>query len=425
MQSINPRLKSERCVLTNSLAQPATPAAIVSEEMAQVAGQRATRRLLFIGIPVFWSSWYIYDAYFPNYARDLGASFALLGLIVAAYGLTQLLLRIPLGVACDRLGVRKPFVLAGAAIGALSSVVLLLAPQPMLLLLGRGLAGVAAACWVPLSALLVASYPKDQVSKATSMTTALSGLGTMVSVYVGGQIAQYLGVRVPFWGGIFLGVLAFVLLSRVKEPAGIARKPTSVASLLSVGKVGMVLLVSILALLGQYNNWATTQSFVPLYAAQLGADKAALASLRTVWQACNTLTCFFAGHVNARLGTRWAVVAGTMVIVLTTVLMPVAHSLPVLFVLRGLHGVGQGIAFPVLMAAALSAVSSQRRTAAMGFFQAIYAAGMVLGPVVSGLFADSLGFAWTFYLVGALSLIATVAAAVLLPHRVHSAEADA
>jgi MFS family permease len=133
----------------------------------------------------------------------------------------------------------------------------------------------------------------------------------------------------------------------------------------------------------------------------------------SAWQACNTVTCFFAGTINVRLGTRWTVVLGTLVAVLTTVLVPAMHSLPSLFLLRALHGVGQGIAFPVLMAAALSAVPDERRTASMGFFQAIY-----------GLFADSLGLVSTFYLIGALSLASALAAGVLLPHRVRSYEAS-
>lgn len=397
---------------------------VTAEDAAQAASQRTTRRLLYIGIPLFWSSWYIYNAYFSVYAKSLGASLSLVGAIVAAYGFTQALLRMPLGVACDRLGKRKPFVLAGAAVGTLSSAVLLIAPLPMLLLLGRGLAGVAAACWVPLSVLMVASYPKDKVSQATSMTTALSGLGTMISSYVGGQLAQSFGVRVPFWVGIGLGVMAFALLSRVREPARGASRTASVVSLLSVGKVWMVLLVSMLAFLGQYNNWATTQYFVPLYAAQLGANKAQLGLLMSAWQACNTVTCFFAGTINVRLGTRWTVVLGTLVAVLTTVFVPAMHSLPSLVLLRALHGVGQGIAFPVLMAAALSAVPDERRTASMGFFQAIYAFGMVAGPAVSGLFADSLGLVSTFYLIGALSLASALAAGALLPHRVRSHEAS-
>ncbi len=84
----------------------------------------------------------------------------------------------------------------------------------------------------------------------------------------------------------------------------------------------------------------------------------------------------------------------------------------------------KGIAFPVLMAAALSAVPDERRTASMGFFQAIYAFGMVAGPAVSGLFADSLGLVSTFYLIGALSLVSALAAGALLPHRVRSHEAS-
>jgi MFS family permease len=386
--------------------------------------RRATRRLLLVGIPLFWSSWYVYNAYLSVYARSLGASLSLVGIIVGAYGFTQLVLRIPIGVVSDRLGRRKPFVLLGTIIGALSCAVMLIAPQPWVLIVGRGLAGIGAGCWVPLSVLLVASYPKSEVIKATSMASALSGVGTTLASALGGQLAEATNVRFPFWVGIGLGVAAMGLLAFIREPERAAREPVPVSALLSVGKVPMVLVVSILALLSQYISWAMTQGFVPIYAADLGANKAQLGLMMSVWQGSNTLVSFGAGHLNARLGSRWTVVLGSVLVTLSTLLVPLIRGVTPLILTRALQGVGQGIAFPVLMGSALLAVSEERRGAAMGFFQAIYAIGMVAGPAVSGVFADHLGLIPTFYVTSALSFVSVVVAMTFLPHRVRAAEAS-
>jgi MFS family permease len=40
----------------------------------------------------------------------------------------------------------------------------------------------------------------------------------------------------------------------------------------------------------------------------------------------------------------------------------------------------------------------------MGFFQSLYAIGMTLGPILSGIFAEKIGLSSVFFLNGALGL---------------------
>ena len=69
--------------------------------------------LAITGHVVFWMSLYAYVPVLPTYARDVGAPLGMIGLIVGAYGLTQLILRIPIGVWSDRVARRKPFLIGG------------------------------------------------------------------------------------------------------------------------------------------------------------------------------------------------------------------------------------------------------------------------------------------------------------------------
>jgi len=386
------------------------------------AARVARRRLLLLGIPLFWSSLYVYNAYLSAYARTLGASLSLVGVIVAAYGFTQLLLRIPIGIASDRIGRRKPFVLAGALAGALSAASMLIAPEPWVLVLGRGLAGVAAACWVPLSVLLVGSYPKGEVVRATSMATALGAIGMTAASAAGGQLAEMAGVRPPFVVGVGLGIITALLLARVAEPERTVRQPTSLGALLTVGRTPLLLAVSILALLNQYISWAMTQGFVPVYAADLGASEAELGLLMSTWQATYAAVSLLSALIATRLGTRWTVALGMALTAIATLLTPAAHALAPLVVLRFVHGAGVGVATPVLMAGVMLAVPEAKRGAAMGFYQSIYAIGMVAGPAISGVFGDTLGLGTTFILTGVIGLVTTFLSLILLPNAMRQAE---
>ena len=375
------------------------------------------RLLLILGLPFFWSALYVYSSYLSVYAEKVGASLVMVGVIVASYGFTQLVVRIPLGIASDRLGRRKPFAVLGGLVGALSCAMMLVAPQPWILLIGRGLAGVAAASWVATSVLLISSYPASQVARATSLGMALTGLGCTLSSYAGGWLAGVAGERAPFWAGAVVGLVCAVIFAQIKEPAHVSRQPLTVRALLSVGKVPILLSCSILALLYQYISFAMGSAFVPVYANTLGATSGQLGALMALMQGFYALLAFFAGSISARLGNRNTAVLGLGLTALSALLTPFAHTLGWLCVLRALHGVGMGLSAPVLMAVPMAAIPPEKRGAAMGFYQAIYAIGMVAGPAISGVLAEHLGLTPTFYTVGALGVLATVGAMVFLPSR--------
>ena len=80
-----------------------------------------------IGTFFFWVSLYLYVPILPNYSKDLGASATMIGYIVAAYAIGQMILRIPLGIAVDKWGT-KPFAIITMLCSALGS--LGLKPKP-------------------------------------------------------------------------------------------------------------------------------------------------------------------------------------------------------------------------------------------------------------------------------------------------------
>jgi MFS family permease len=57
------------------------------------------------------------------------------------------------------------------------------------------------------------------------------------------------------------------------------------------------------------------------------------------------------------------------------------------------------------MGLAIQTFPLEQQGTAMGFFQSLYAAGMSLGPVISGFMGDHLGLPSIFILSGVLSLL--------------------
>ena len=74
--------------------------------------------------------------------------------------------------------------------------------------------------------------------------------------------------------------------------------------------------------------------------------------------------------------------------------------------LQGMGGMARGIVNTLLISLSLRAVAPEDRATGMGIYQAIYAAGMLAGPVVSGYLAQASSLAAVFYLLAAVSLAA-------------------
>ena len=93
----------------------------------------------------FWFSLYVYVPILPVHTESLGASAAMVGTVVSAYAVAQLVLRIPIGIWADSLGRRKPFIVAGLLFAALGALGLGLSPSPWFLFASRAVGGAAVA----------------------------------------------------------------------------------------------------------------------------------------------------------------------------------------------------------------------------------------------------------------------------------------
>ena len=357
-----------------------------------------------LGIALYWAALYIYVPILSVYAQSLGASLSLVGLIVASYGVIQLFLRIPLGVASDKLGRRKPFVLAGFLTVALSCLGLALAPTPELLVLSRALAGLAACTWVTSSVLFVSYFPPQQAVRATSLVNFFSSGGRVLATTGGGMLAQRFGWVSTFWAGAVLALLGLVAMAQAGEDADPVGHSLAWRDVVRIGRVPLLVVTSLLATLTQYSSFATTYGFTPVYAAELGASRADLGWLTAAVQIPYTLVALAAGHLSKQLGERVVVVGAALIMALTTLITPLISGLGLLALTRVGYGIGQGLIYPTLMGLGIRAVPQSERASAMGIFQAVYALGMFGGPAISGLIADHLGLGAMFLVTGGLSL---------------------
>ncbi len=162
---------------------------------------------LFLILPVF-----------ALYGGDLdGATPALIGLAIGAYGLTQALLQIPFGMLSDRLG-RRPVIVFGLLIFAVGSGVAAEAETIQGVILGRALQGCGAIAAAVMA--LAADLTRDQQrTKAMALIGISVGAAFLVALVAGPALAARAGLAGLFWATAVLALVAVALLYWV-VPAG-------------------------------------------------------------------------------------------------------------------------------------------------------------------------------------------------------------
>ena len=339
---------------------------------------------------LYWLALYLYAPTLPTYVQSKSADLALVGVVLSMYGLWQAVIRLPLGIAADWLGWRKPFILVGIAMAGLGAWIMGAADDARGLLLGRAITGLGAGAWVPLVAGFSSLFPPHEAVHATALLNLIGQFGRILATSLTGALNQTGGYPLAFFVASGVAALAILLALLTQERRHAPRQP-------SLGNIGRlivredVLLPALLALVSQYVNWAATFGFLPILAKGLNASDMAQGMMVSVNIGMLILGNLAATAFALRVGVRRLVRWSFALLALGVGLAALAPSLPWLFASHFCIGLSQGIGNPVLMGMSIRYVADQERTTAMGLHQAVYAIGMFAGPGLSGLIAEAVG----------------------------------
>ena len=366
--------------------------------------------LFYVITAIFWFALYAYVPYISPYSELLGADLRLIGLIVGAYGFTQMIIRFPLGILSDRLGKRKIFVLSGLFFTGAAGVVVFLFPHPYTMLLSRSLGGVAAASWVTFAILGASYYPENEATKSVGYVNAANAIGRMTAFVSGGLIAEFMGVPYAFLLGGIAGLVGLVAGLGITETKPDNVTPPTLSELLGLTRNRQLLSASFLAILSQYIMFSTAFGFTPLHAYGLNFTEFQLGLLGVTSALPGLIFVPFANNILPRkIGTRNTIAAGFLLTAVGCALIPLTGNLWQLFAVQIITSTGGLLSYTLLMGLSIRDIPSEHRATAMGFFQAVYGVGMFMGPFVTGWVGHSFGLLTAFLFTGVVGAIGAVA----------------
>src|SRR4051794_28258778 len=158
---------------------------------------------------------------------------------------------------------------------------------------------------------------------------------------------------------------------------------------------GVVVVVST-AIFADSLLYSAVVPVLPGYAEHLGASPTAIGMLFGSYAVALLIVTPLVGAVAEQMTYRRVLAAGMVTLTLATLLYGVSNTYPALVASRSLQGAAAAVVWTSGVALVAATVERPRLGVAMGAVVAGMSAGLLLGPPLSGVLVEELGFQTPF-----------------------------
>jgi multidrug resistance protein len=243
----------------------------------------------------------------PDYATRFNASPTTIGLLFASFGVTLLVLSIPMGAISDRVGRKGPMML-GLGLLATATLAFAYAESLPMLFAARLLQGAAdGMTWIVGFAMIADMYAPEERGRAMGLAMGGSTLGIIIGPVIGGWLYEIGGIRLPFLCVAAIAVvdlLVFAAVAPVTRGSGVStpmrrvmtHRPVVICALVVIAGGGTI---------------AMLEPIIPLLLqARLGLGPAAVGTLFGIAAIASTTMHPIYGRLSDRWGGRRLMLVG-------------------------------------------------------------------------------------------------------------------
>jgi multidrug resistance protein len=340
----------------------------------------------------------------PDYAARFNAGPTLIGLLFASFGVSLLVLSIPMGAISDRIGRKRPMI-SGLALLAGSTIAFAYAESLPMLFGARLMQGAAdGMTWIVGFAMIADLYGPEERGRAMGLAMAGSTLGIIIGPVIGGWLYEIGGIRLPF---LFVAALAivdlvvFALVAPATRGSGASVPMRRVLTHRPVAICGLVVIAG-------GGTIAMLEPVIPLVLeARLGLGPAAIGTLFGIASVASTTMHPIYGRLSDRWGGRRLMMVGLIASALVLPLLSLATDFrSAAFAMVPMWMVFSLIVTPSLayMAEVSSAAGFEAYGVVYGVYNMAWAVGLMVAPALGGFLLERVGFetltiAWGVVLV--------------------------
>lgn len=342
----------------------------------------------------------------PFYAESVGVGVAVIGVLIAAYDLAEVVAKPVFGAIADRQGMKRTM-LAGIVMFSLASLGYLAVP-PELLIVIRFLQGLGAAALSAVSLALVGMYFTRDRGRAYGIYNAIKGAGYVVSPIVGGAIVLQADFAAIFPVTAAIGVVALGLASALPQPeregdlddddddfswssfTAVFRERTLRPWYLVI--VANIFLVGILF------------GFLPVRIHELRVDAVASGLILSAVAASYLLIQPLAGALADRVAPSSTIRIGLLLGASSIVLVPFVDG-PALVAVCVIAGIGVGTVWTNTDTLMSRLARRGQLGATMGAAGSFKELGDMIGPLLIGVLSQAFGLTTGFVVCGLIGLL--------------------
>ncbi|MGQ9679957.1 MAG: MFS transporter [Candidatus Bathyarchaeia archaeon] len=321
------------------------------------------------------------------FAQQVGASGIQIGLVVAGYWMSRILLEIPSGVISIRYGYYLPMVV-GLLLTTVGTFLNALALDPLQLLLTRVLQGFGAPLFFAISMTFITQlFDAKNRGGAMGLFQGIEFVGTILGSSFSGYVIASLDFRMSLILCSILSGIALILLlftpnmARHRSVTGSAS--LSLSHLKGVFKTKNLLIVSVATFTEFLMTNGVLFTVFPIYAKEiLGFTLQGIGLIMGARSVGFVIAMFAMGAIADRIGRKPILVFGVVFTGLLTLLLSFATSFEILILVIFCSGISTGAIWVVSPVIAAESVEPSYRGAAIGVYRTFFDLGSIVGPII-------------------------------------------
>ena len=352
----------------------------------------------------------------------LGVSVAMVGLIDGIAEATASITKVFSGYISDRVGKRKPLILLGYGLGALTKPLFALAGSASIVMgarfadrVGKGLRG------APRDALVADVTPPEIRGRAFGLRQSLDTVGAFVGplIAIGLMIVFANDMRSVFWVAVIPAVLAVIcVVVGVEDRAAsaevnVARPPVRLVDLRRLPRAfWAVTIVGFMFTLARFS-----EAFLILKANDAGLPLALAPLVLVVMNAVYALGAYPIGTLSDRMPARNLLAAGLVALIAADLALALLRGIPGAFVGIALWGLHMALTQGLLAKLVADKAPADLRGSAFGIFNLATGVALLFASVIAGVLWGHYGAAATFFVGAAFAVVALMSLVLFLSPR--------
>jgi len=326
----------------------------------------------------------------PGFAKEeLAATIGLVGLVIAARHLGTMAFDVPAGILVTRLGLRRTMT-AGVALFAISAVWAGLSPNFSSLMAARVLAGISFALWsISRHSYIATVVPPGVRGRALSLFGGLSRTATILGPLLGGLLAEFVGIRVPFFAQAGVAILTMIIVISTTRNIVEAKKSNERHNVFS--ELGVILArhrrdfatAGVVAVMLQFIR-ASREFLIPVWGGEIGLGKDQIGYITTASYTVDSMLFPIVGYSMDRWGRKSMGIPAFLVLAVALALIPTTGSFGGLLAVGLIAGLGNGLSSGFVLITGIDLAPRDNPGEFLGVWRLISDTGGAGGPIAIG-----------------------------------------